>query len=100
MFPRSASAFPRETSNPSGAETAKRIASVRDILSSRFFIRYGLGHAELSGLFLSQHCFQASRTSVSFTLHQPLPGESGLEFVQSFIVSMTSPGSPRMADCK
>src|SRR3989344_5983780 len=60
---------------------------------------YGVGQADLSELFLSQHFFHASRTAGLFTLHQPFPGASVSEFAHSFIVSTMSPGSPRIAVC-
>src|SRR3989344_4387693 len=58
---------------------------------------YGVGHAALSGLFLSQHFFHASRTAGLFTLHQP--GRTVSESAQSFTVLATSPSEPSITVC-
>src|SRR3989344_6733364 len=58
---------------------------------------YGVGQAVLSGLFLSQHFFHASRTAGLFTLHQP--GRTVSESAQSFTVLKMSPSEPSIAVC-
>src|SRR3989344_3835620 len=58
---------------------------------------YGVGHAALSGLSLSQHLFHASRTAGLFTLHQP--GRIVSASAQSFTVLATSPSEPSITVC-